>query len=484
MRLLIVVWLLYFQGLHAQYPDAQLPFFPLAWLEECTDYFSPLWTEMIPEIGKCQRRPRKSYTIRGNELTTFDYAVEIRSLVLDTNRIILHFTKPHETPNRTIFHGYLHALPDSFRYHFNRQNTEADHYFYGIAQRPSLIRVTISKRKSSASGRVLSTRYSTQLYQNCEVLTQMKILLDQSEIACPNDYQLCDRIIQYEPEVRPTLPDFPDPWIEDCPDYFAPIWVNIFEYHSNTCSSITNGFRTQNFAQTYPVTFPISNTKIIHHFYFNNRDPSILYHKRSDVYEYQFDYRIHTKSDKARKHLFYVVDSIPSLYVLATEALGSHKLRYHYTYYQNCDLLGYTAGLITGLAGYCPNDPNECHPFEEHERNSKTQEVDSNTSMQHSAAAAFESKRAGLQKQKNTKVIYLKDRTCNTGISDNFLSIMIPKGVLNECKRHGHILSSPRGNFSHQWTYLMEDFIVMGFKGQMDWMTNENLLAAKIIVAL
>ncbi|MEM9885214.1 MAG: hypothetical protein AAF849_04920 [Bacteroidota bacterium] len=437
----------------------------------CTDYFSPVFTELIPQYrSECTRKPRKTFFFRGYQ-RDFLYKASIEQIGLSPDSLALHFVSEPQTPE-TEFIGYVSAHQDSFEYQFStgyRARNDKDHYFFFPSDFPSLLKVSVVYRRSvSNRHKVLSTSFKTQFFQNCEVVELMNELLE--NVDCPEPTDFCNPIVSYEENPHQDLPNLSTEWLEECPTFFEPLWHQVFTYNEELCQLIQRGFSTKFSDDSYTVSFPLDHPSVVHHLYASNSDllndlvPEWK-HKRSDLYEDRFIYTIRSQSDKKRKHLFYTVDSIPSLLVLETIPLENNRIKYQYTKYVFCDVMPIQRELVEGLTGYCPDDKNPCHSFEINS-NSDTDAL--------SALRSYKSK---------SKIIYIKDRTCNTAVSDEALSIMIPKTVLANCSETGHVFISPKGEFLHQFTYFMNDFIVMAFKGRKDWMDNENLLASKIIIA-
>lgn len=447
----------------AQYEQTEFPYFNKSWLNECTDYFSPLWTDFVPDEGRCNARPRKTYDFKYT-IDDFEYAVDVSDVVADSIRTILHFVKPHDAPHRTIFKGYLPLPIDTFRYSFSHLSDLHDHYFYFIADRPSLITVFPSVRNSTAGlQKPLRVKYKTQLYRNCNISKPLERLFSTTDTVCTTR-NICEKVTASE-LVEVNLPILPERWVEDCPAHFENLFEKIFYDNQEQCQPLKTSRFSLSYDEDFVFSFPLDSTQTVHHFFRNYSDFQDLEHKRTRTYENEFIYELKTNADRNRDHFFYVVDSTPTLVVLsAAEVIASaagDRINYSVTHYRDCQILEKQILLTNDLTGYCPYDANPCHPFKKPSirKNRKNRKIE-------------------------TKTLYIKDRTCNTALGVDYLTVLIPKSVLPHCQKEGHRFITPLGELTLLYTQHMTNDIALAFKASPELLTTQNILNSKIIIAL
>lgn len=436
---------------------------------ECDTFFSTIFTDFIPaNAAECRPKPRKTFRFFDRP-ESFDYSVFV-DVQRAPDSVALHFAKLAYEPTAQ-FLGFVDVSQDTFRYTFetNRNGEDLEHYFFIPADEPSLLRVVIDYRISIVSGDILQTAFKTQFFKECEVADEISSLLNGA--VCPERLNPCEPLWTDEvPPFRP-LPNFSELWIDDCPDFFRPLWIETIRYNGDECSVIEKGFYTRKPEADLDFSFALDSA-LVHHFFTDNRNPSELKHKRSTVAVGTFEYTISTFSDKKRTHYFYVVDSLPSLIVLtSTDRIGD-KIRYRFARYLSCDVVERQQNQIRGLTGYCPTDRNVCHPFDSLGRDDEPNLPDADV------ISMLNRKRTG------ERVFFVKDRTCGTGVGETSVTITIPTKFLKSCQEYGHVLNSDDGNFRHNWTMETKKFIAFGFSGTPKQLTIENLLTAKLTVQL
>ncbi|MEM6697286.1 MAG: hypothetical protein AAF599_02740, partial [Bacteroidota bacterium] len=283
----------------------------------------------------------------------------------------------------------------------------------------------------------------------------MQQLFQETDTTCQANRDPCEYIIDYSEKVTPKFPNFPRPWVEDCTEYFSPLWTDIMLQTS--CLEEYQASTILDFDAAYNFQFPINSPTTVHHFFTENKDDKqVLEHKRSDDYQSTFSYLFKTKSDKRRTHYFYIVSEQPSLVKVNIEDLSNNRIKYTAHFRRFCQATETQQSYIQGLNGYCPNDKNICHPFEQ----------------------------KGKKVQQPYETFYLKDHACNTGVGADYLTIHIPYAQLPHCQARGHLLQAPNGKFQFIKSMKYPQGYAFWFTADPAYLTTENLLQARLVIAL